>query len=311
MDPLSEILNLLKPRRLKTGATDVGGDMSVRLPAHDGLFCYAVLAGSCWIRLEEDPDAVRLETGDCVILASGRSFCISSDLRLPPIEAETLFAARVNGQTVTYGGGGDCLIYSGHFDFGSGDASVLLSVLPPIVHIRGEDDRATMRWALDRMMTELREPRPGSDFLVDNLAHVILVQGLRLHLADAGTAQAGWLSALNDPQMGAVISAVHKAPAERWSVQGMAAVAGMSRTVFALRFKASVGMGPMEYLTRWRMLLAASAMTRPRETVSSAAYAVGYVSESAFSTAFKRVMGCSPRTYRSSYARLPDASLAT
>ena len=79
----------------------------------------------------------------------------------------------------------------------------------------------------------------------------------------------------------------------------MAKIAGMSRTVFALRFKASVGASPMEYLARWRMTLAADALRQPNKTVASAAMAVGYDSDSAFSTAFKRIMGCSPRKYHS------------
>ncbi len=298
MDPLSEILTLLRPRRVKTGATDAGGAMAIRIPEHDGLFCYAVLEGACWLTLEDGREPVRLAGGDCVLLASGRAFRIGSDPCVPATDARALFATRTNGQVVTYGGGGDCLIYAAHFQFDGRDADVLLSVLPPIVHIREDGDRANMRWALDRMMVELRAPRPGGDMVVEHLSHLILVQALRLHPADPGGAGAGWLSALADPPIGGVIAAVHAAPARRWTVEAMAEVAGMSRTIFATRFKATVGMAPMAYLTRWRMLLAARAMTTPRGTISSAAYAVGYESESAFSTAFKRVMGCSPRSYR-------------
>ena len=171
MDPLSDVLTLLKPRRLKTGAADIAGNLSVGIPAHEGLYCYAVLHGSCWLALD-DLDPVHLATGDCVILPSGRPFRIATDLRLPPVDAATLFARRANGGVATYGGGGECLLYAGHFDFERSGAGMLLGLLPPIVHIREEDDRATLRWSLDWMMAELREPRPGADLVVEHLANM-------------------------------------------------------------------------------------------------------------------------------------------
>jgi AraC-like DNA-binding protein len=107
----------------------------------------------------------------------------------------------------------------------------------------------------------------------------------------------GWLFALADKQIGAAISAMHDDPARRWTVQALAKRAGMSRSTFAVKFKQTVGASPMEYLTRWRMLLAGDRLTNSSESISVIAPSLGYESESAFSTAFKRVMGCSPRQY--------------
>ena len=216
---------------------------------------------------------------------------------MPPVDAASLFGGRANGGIATYGGGGECFLYAGHFDFERRAAGMLLGLLPPIVHIREEDDRAALRWSLDRMMAELGEPRPGGDLVVEHLAHLVLVQALRLQMADGGAGRVGWLFALADDRLGGALSALHAAPARRWSVAAMATLAGMSRTAFAVRFKSSVGQSPMEYLTRWRMMLAADAMQRQGRTVASAALSVGYASEAAFSTAFKRLMGCSPRRY--------------
>ena len=297
MDPLSDILTILKPRRLKTGATDAGGELSIRFPPHEGLYCYAVLEGACWLTLEGEASPLRLKAGHCVLLPSGRSFCISSDPDIAPVEAAIFLAGRSNGEVVTYGKGGDCFICAAHFDFDGPDSSLLLGLLPPIVHLSDETDQAAMRWALDRMMAEFRTPRAGSDLLVEHLSHLILIQALRQHLTARDGVRVGWLSGLADAPVAAVMAAVHEAPARRWSVAAMAKIAGMSRTVFALRFKASVGASPMEYVTRWRMMLAANALRRPHTTVASAALAVGYESDSAFSTAFKRVLGCSPRKY--------------
>jgi AraC-like DNA-binding protein len=125
----------------------------------------------------------------------------------------------------------------------------------------------------------------------------MLVQALRLHLAEGLRGGVGWLFALADKQMSAAIHSMHDAPAHRWSLQELAERAGMSRSTFALKFKEKVGESPMEYLTRWRMLLAGDKLVNSSDPVSVISLSLGYESESAFSTAFKRVMGCSPRQY--------------
>jgi AraC-like DNA-binding protein len=90
---------------------------------------------------------------------------------------------------------------------------------------------------------------------------------------------------------------MHAEPAHRWTLQELAQHAGMSRTTFALRFKDTVGASPMDYLAQWRMLRAGDRLVNSGDPVSVIARSLGYESESAFSTAFKRVMGCSPRQY--------------
>jgi len=165
------------------------------------------------------------------------------------------------------------------------------------VHIREESDKAALRWSVERMMLELRNPQPGGFLVVQHLAHMILVQALRLHLADGVKGGAGWLFALADKQISAAINAMHDEPARGWTLQELAQHVGMSRSTFALKFKETVGEPPMEYLTRWRMLLAGDRLENSSDPVSVIALSLGYESESAFSTAFKRVMGCSPRQY--------------
>ena len=97
--------------------------------------------------------------------------------------------------------------------------------------------------------------------------------------------------------MSAAISSMHDDPAHRWTLQELAERAGMSRSTFALKFKETVGKSPMDYLTRWRMLLAGDRLTTSSDPISVIALSLGYESESAFSTAFNRTMGCSPRQY--------------
>ena len=297
MDPLSDVLSLLKPRSYSSGGFDVGGELSVQFGQHEGIKCYAVVSGQCWLAVEGVADAVRLKTGDCFLLPSGRPFRLATDLTLTPVDALTIFASGRNGSIRSFNGGGDCFIAGGHFAFTGNHASILLGVLPPIVHIRKESDKAALRWSLERMRQELREPQPGGFLIAQHLAYMMLVQALRLHLAEGSRGGVGWLFALADKQMSAAINAMHDDPAHRWTLQELAERAAMSRSTFALKFKDTVGASPMEYLTRWRMLLAGDKLTNSREPISVIALSLGYVSESAFSTAFKRVMGCSPRQY--------------
>ena len=173
------------------------------------------------------------------------------------------------------------------------------------MHLRKELDKAALRWALERLGQELRHPQPGGFLIAQQLAYLVLVQALRLHLEGA-TGGVGWLFALADAQMRTAIQAMHEAPGHRWSLQELAERVGMSRSSFALKFKQTVGTSPLEYLTRWRMLLAGDRLVTSGEPIAAIAPSLGYELESAFSTAFKREMGCSPRQYARRQSPLPD-----
>lgn len=297
MDPLSDVLSLLKPRSYVSGGLDLGGAWSLQFPQHQGIKCYAAVSGEGWLVVEGVVEPVRLKAGDCFLMPRGRPFRLASDPALPPMDALTLYTNARNGGVVRYQGGGAFFMAGAHFVLGGDHAEILLGALPPIVHIRKAADQAVLRWAMERMGEELREPRPGGFLVAQHLAHMMLVQALRLHLEAGAAGGVGWFFALADKPMRAAISAMHEDPARRWTLRALAERAGMSRTTFAQRFKAAVGAAPMEYLTRWRMLLAADKLANSGEPVSAIALALGYESDSAFSTAFKRVMGCSPRRY--------------
>jgi AraC-like DNA-binding protein len=297
MDPLSDVLSLLKPRSHASGGFDAGGQWSIQFPRKEGIKCYAVVSGECWMSVEGVPDAVRLKTGDCFVLPGGRPFRLASDLTVAPIDAHTIFPITRDGGIAVCNGGGDFFSVGSYFALSGHHAGILLEMLPPIMHLRQRSDQAALRWSVERMMHELRERQPGSVLVVQHLAQMMLVQALRLHLAEGLSGGVGWLFALADTQMGAAITAMHDDPAHHWTLQTLAERAAMSRSTFAQKFKETVGASPMDYLTRWRMLLAGDRLTNSSDTISAIAQSLGYESESAFSTAFKRVMGCSPRQY--------------
>jgi AraC-like DNA-binding protein len=302
MDPLSEVLALLKPQSLISGGFMVPGDMAIDFPKHQGIKCYAMLTGQCWLAVEGVPEPVLLHAGDCFILPRGLPFRIATDLSLEPVLYTDAFARlgmrREAPEVIT----GARYIAGGFFRFTGGHAEILLHSLPPIVHIRREADKAAMRWSLERMREELRDPQPGGSLIAQQLAYMMLIQALRLHLADTSSAGPGWLSALSDKHMSIAITSMHNDPGHPWTLQSLAERVGMSRSVFALRFRETVGATPMEYLARWRMLLAADRLKNSSDRLSAIAQSLGYESESAFGKAFRRVMGCSPRKYTRSTA---------
>ena len=297
MDPLSDVLSLLKPQSYSAGGFGVNGDMAIQWPKHSGIKCYAVVSGQCWLSVEGVQDPVLLTAGDCFLLPRGLPFCLATDLSLTPVDFNTIREARRAGNAVFNDEGRGRYIVGGHYILTGSHADILLKSLPPIVHIRKESDKAAMRWSLERMKEELRDPQPGGSLIAQQLAYMMLVQALRLHLADGTRKGVGWLFALADKQMSAAITCMHDDPGHPWTLEKLAGRAGMSRSIFALRFKETVGETPMEYLTRWRMMLAGDKLSNSGDSISAIASSLGYESESAFGKAFKRVMGCSPRQY--------------
>ncbi|MGN8086415.1 AraC family transcriptional regulator [Ralstonia sp. 22086] len=297
MDALSDVLTLLKPVSYAFRGLDAGERWALSYPAGTGIKCYAVYSGACWLRVQGIDTAMYLRAGDFVLLAQGRAFRFDSQADVPAIDAEDFFSKVPVGEFGIIDGGGHCSGVGGYFDFVGRHAERLLGELPAVLHFTSETDKATLRTSIERLMRELREPAPGSVLIAEHVAQTLLVEALRLHLVQGTTAGPGWLLALADNRMNAVLSAMHSEPGKRWTLESLAQEAGMSRSSFAAHFKARVGMPALEYLTLWRMLTAADRLAKGREKISALAPALGYESESAFGAAFKRVMGCAPRQY--------------
>lgn len=298
MDPLSEVLSLMKPRSYISGGYSVAPGMAVRFPNRPGIKCYAVVSGRCWLSVEGVAEDVLLNTGECYILPHGLAFRLATDRSAIPANYEDLQSVHKWGNEVPSDQEGGCFLAGGHFVLSGPQADLLLLPLPPVVHLRTEADKAAMRASLERMREEVREARPGGSLVVQQLALALLIQALRLYVTDKSDQGSGWLSALADKQFSKAVHCMHEQPGHRWTLQELAESVGMSRSIFALKFKQIVGTSPMEYLTRWRMMLASSRLESSGELLAEIASSLGYESESAFGKAFKRVMGCSPRHYK-------------
>ncbi len=185
MDPLSDVISLLEPRSYRVGGFEAGGDWSVRFGAYDGIKCYAVTLGACWLAVEGAGEPVLLKQGDCFLLPHGWPFRVASDPDLPPDDWQPLFRGSRDGTLVRLNDSGGVTVLGGHFQLAGPQAEILLGMLPPIVHLQSETDRETLRWAFDRMRQELADSKPGSFLIIQQLVYMIFVQALRLHRARA------------------------------------------------------------------------------------------------------------------------------
>ncbi len=297
IDPLSDMLTLLNARCILSGGFVSGGAWSLQFPRPGRIKISAVAKGHCWLVLD-GMEPVRLDTGDVVLLNGRHSFVLASDLSVEPVDAVTVFSDR-RGGTARHGEGDGFFYLGGHIALEADGGDLLGDVLPPMIHVRAAATEATvLRWLLDQLMREMAQDRPGALLATAQLAQLMFVQALRAHVEAGEPMTSGWLKAISDARIAPALRLMHDEPGRSWTLGELAKAAGMSRTAFALRFKALVGRPPLDYLLRWRMRLAARTLSSGRSRLAEVARATGYESESAFSAAFKRVMSCPPKQYQ-------------
>ncbi|MBB2903382.1 AraC-like DNA-binding protein [Kineococcus radiotolerans] len=325
MDPLEDVLALIGVQSSVSAGLVAGGDWAMTFPPPVGVKFVAVRAGSCHLAVQGSTQRHVLAAGDCCLLTRRARFTLASDLSLPTADARTAFAkarsaspgdtarghtsgsdrgadggAPADGLART-GTGEEVFILGGSFDFGERAHALLLDALPPVIVVPAASPAArALDWALAQIEHEVRTQPLGAGLVAEHLATVMLVHVLRLHLtqdASDGGALPGLLAGLADPVVATALRALHAHPARAWTVAALAASVGVSRSTLAARFSRALGHGPLEYLTQWRIALAAQQLRAGNRTLASIATAVGYGSESALSTAFKRVLGTSPRAY--------------
>lgn len=292
VDPLAEVVMLLQPAaRFSKQVVGAGPWQVRRADAGEPFYC-AVLEGGCRLTLE-GREAIALQAGDFVLVPASHGFTMTS-LDAPADVADSLPLALGHG-TFRIGasqGPPDVRILAGHCSFGSPDAALLVSLLPRLIHIRGEPRLATLVRLLG---DESREDRPAREVVLTRLLEVLFIEALR---CSAGTGVApGLVQALSDARLAAAIRAIHGQPARGWTVNALAKEAALSRSAFFERFQRVMGMPPMEYLLAWRMALAKDLLRREDLGVGEVAHRVGYGSASTFSVAFARHLGCPPSQY--------------
>lgn len=271
-------------------------------PAHPHMaICHLIVEGRCWAQLPRG-EAIALEAGDVVVLPNGETHLLGSGLRNAPVSVRDAVELKLPELARTrYGGdGAETLVVCGWFGYERDIASPVMSALPRMFRtsIRGRRSGGWLEDSVRYAVGEANSGRAGSDVLADKLAEVLFVEALRGYVETLPDRRTGWLAGLRDPLVGRSIALLHERPAQAWTVASLAAAVNASRTVLAGRFAALVGMPPMQYLTQWRMALAAHLLRAGHLSLTHVAEQVGYESEAAFSRAFRRAYGAPPGSWR-------------
>jgi AraC-like DNA-binding protein len=258
-----------------------------------------VTEGCCHVDLKDGAPPVRLERGSCYLLPRGDAY----RLRNSPEGSADAFEDAMNhieGRTLRWGGdGARTTVIGGCFIFADEGYPLVLDLLPQLVHFKvSEQELAALESTMRLLENEVVSPSLGTVSMLNRLADIFFIQTLRAYLLNANARDAGWMGALSDEKLGAAIRVIHTRTDFPWTVKALAGHAGMSRAVFAARFKEKLGLSPISYLTRHRLTQAQDMLRHTSLSIAQVAAKVGYESESAFNKAFKRELGSPPAAWR-------------
>lgn len=261
---------------------------------------HIVIDGACLVnRPDEEP--MRLEAGDAVLMAQGDPHVLADAREREAVPLVDLLPMPpwTRAPYLVHGGDGSLTrVLCGFLHCADAQLSPFLSSLPAMVRVAGADGIASSLLPVQRLLVEeARNERPGYACVLSRLTETFFVEALRQHMASSDESSRA-LAALRDPVVGKALVRLHGEPLRAWSVETLAREVAVSRSLLAARFTDLMGCPPMQYLTRWRLLIAARRLHEDGESIAAVGAAIGYESEAAFSRAFKRHLGTPPATWR-------------
>ena len=267
------------------------------------VFFHWLTAGRCKARLAEGGETFEIGPGDLLMMPNDEAHVMGSDLDIEPVDAESLVTPAPDGSmlTINSGGGGEKTEFvCGFLACDRRLSRPVLDGLPHMVRVPfGNDPAAAWLKGLLQLGTqETLARRPGSDTVLAKLSELLFVEAVRRYSEAMPPKQKGWLAGLRDRFVGKALTLMHQKPGHGWTVDVLANEVGLSRSALAQRFTELIGQPPMQYLTRWRLTVAAQRMRNEGTSIARVAEQTGYDSEAAFNRAFKREFGMPPATWR-------------
>lgn len=295
LDPFSDLLKLLNAHSVLAGGLITGGSWAIEFPASDQIKFWGIVRGNCSLVMAGETTPIPVEAGDLFLLRTPRSHVLASDLSAELVDLKDVLEDR-KGAVVNHGDGDEFFMIGGKVELSDNSGQLLLDGLPPLIHIRAASRHSpSLRWLLKQLVKEQDDNHPGVAAASSQLAHLMFIQILRAYFESSEPIASGRLRAIGDRRLAPALQLMHGDPGRAWQLDELAKAAAMSRATFSSHFKTIAGVAPITYLTEWRMRLAERILRSERTSVSTLAASLGYASESAFSNAFKRVTGRSPR----------------
>ncbi|KUI26003.1 AraC family transcriptional regulator [Mycobacterium sp. IS-1496] len=295
LGPVETLVSLLRPTTVESKIISGAGEWSVREARYaDPAFC-VMLRGSCVLRLDGH-GPIELHAGDFMFLTDMPGFVMASGHGVIPTEA---VVRPVTGEA-RHGdrdGPAAMRMLGGYFRFEPENAPLLAPLLPRIVLVRHDEARASRLRRIVELIGEETDTAAPCDLILVRLVEVLLVEAMRLRAAPVDGVERGLIAGLGDPLLAPALRALHADLAYGWTVERLARAAGASRAVFAERFSRTMGMPPMQYLAQWRMAVAKDMLRNEDVSMAEVARRTGYLSASAFTTAFTRMTGSSPSAF--------------
>lgn len=272
-------------------------------PGGNVIFFHLLTEGRCKARLAAGGEPLEIAAGDVLILPRDADHVMGSDLQLAPRPSEDLVRpATANGlMRIQHGGGGETTRFACGFLICDERLSrPLLEALPRLVRVPVGEGPATawVRSLMDAGTRETAAARPGGDTVLAKLAELLFVEAIRRYVELMPEEKTGWLAGLRDRFVGRALAKLHERPNHDWTVDELAASVGLSRSALAQRFADLIGQAPIQYLTRWRLTIAAQRLRNDNASLARIAEDGGYDSEQAFNRAFKRTFGTTPAAWR-------------
>jgi len=262
---------------------------------------HMITEGECIAEMDGEPP-MHLTAGDVIVFPQGDAHRMGSKTGLVPAKPTRLDQLLLRRpREISYGGGGKTTrLVCGYLACDARLAKMLLAGLPKMlrVNVRGSNAGTWLEASVRYALAEARSPRPGGAGVLAKLSEVLFIEVLRLYMNEQSAGRTGWLAGVSDRIVGAALAALHKRPAFAWTLEELARESNTSRSVLAERFQELVGTSPMQYLTQWRMLLAANMLERTNAPLVKIAEDVGYQTDTAFSRAFRREYGDPPAAWR-------------
>jgi AraC-like DNA-binding protein len=273
------------------------------MPGSDHVIEYhLVTSGECWAGVAGETP-IRLRAGDVILFPHGDGHVLSSGLgmRAPPDPLTYIPAPAVPLPVKLYlrGGGEERVrIACGFVGCDARPFNPLLEALPRVIHVAGDRTDDRLRSYMELAMAESSSRSAGSGAMLARLSELVFVEVMRRYVRSLPPEQTGWLAGLRDEFVGRALALMHERPAHPWTLDELAREVYLARSALAERFTRLVGQPPIQYLTGWRMQLAAGMLASGSATVATIASKVGYESEAAFSRAFRKATGVPPATWR-------------